>query len=204
MTRKCYPYSEPIAGADGTTTGHSLTKTVEHYRSSDADSNLILIAFARSGSSIFRWSDGDLSIRLEAVLSRLFDDGIKPDLFLWHQGEADAMLDSQAQLKAETNNVNPDLKVHYRRALESIIGRVQNMFGNVPVGVAIASLCEGTQSDEIRQAQRETIEGSSSVFLSSNTDELGPEFRYDGCHFKESAARIIGANYSRLFSDVLN
>lgn len=203
VTRKCYPFSEPVAGADGTTNGHSITETIEHYRVSDPHSNLILIAFARSGSSIFRWANGDLLIRLEAVLNRLIVDGIRPDLFLWHQGEADAMPESLAQLKADYPGSNPDLKSHYKRALDAIIGKVHDIFDNVPVGVAIASLCEGTQSEQIRSAQREVIEQNSTVFLSSNTDKLGFEYRYDGCHFKENAARLIGADYSKLFSRIL-
>ena len=203
VTRKCYPFSEPVAGADGTTNGHSITETVEHYRGNDPDSNLILIAFARSGSSIFRWANGNLLIRLEAVLNRLSGDGIRPDLFLWHQGEADAMPEILAKLEADYSGSNPDLKGHYSRALQTIIGKVQDMFENVPVGVAIASLCEGTQSEQVRSAQKEVIEQNSTVFLSSNTDELGPEYRYDGCHFKENAARLIGSDYSKLFSSIL-
>jgi hypothetical protein len=199
-TQRCYKYEEPIVGTDGKNRGNIITYTIQELRKSDRKTNIIVIAFGRGGSSVFSWSHGVESIRLDNVLKKLSINKIKPTLFLWHQGESDAIEEMYLPNKVKAYGPKKGTKKrYYGMALEVVIQKVHAMFPNALIGVALASICDNEGSQEVRGAQKIIANKYPWVKISSDTDTYGDEYRYeDKCHFNEKGEKHIGADYLKL------
>jgi hypothetical protein len=55
-----------------------------------------------------------------------------------------------------------------------------------PVYVAQASICNSPPNETIRDAQRALVDPSLGIFAGPDTDTIGLEDRFDGCHMAES------------------
>ena len=82
---------------------------------------------------------------------------------LWHQGESDHPLSQQAYLDYLQNIITTS--------------RSQSKLPDIPWLVATASLQEHKISEEIREAQQETIDPSNNIFPGPDTDVIGMEHR---------------------------
>jgi hypothetical protein len=196
---KCYPYSEPVVGTDGIG-GNILTDTLIQLRTTHSE-NLLIIAFARGGSSVFDWSHVKLSIRLDTVLQRLEKHAIEPKIFFWHQGESDSIPEIYLPWKVNAyGQVKGSVSHFYEMALSLIIQKIHLHFPHSTIGVALVSICGNDGSPLIIKAQKNVADKYSYVNISSNTDMLGNEYRADGCHFNELGKAEIGKDYARLIN----
>ena len=198
-TGRCYHYAEPVAGTDGVDAGNIITAVIEDFRRTDARTPLIVVAFARGGSSVFSWSHGFDSIRLDAVLERLRQQRIAPVLFLWHQGETEAVDEEYVPDKAAAYGMAVGSRGDfYRSALDIILGKIHAAFPGALAGVAVASICGNAGNAEVRAAQRAAAARYSWTALSSDTDAYGAAYRQENCHFNERGEQAIAADYLKL------
>ena len=197
-TEKCYPFSEPLVGTDGEGKGNLITEAIMDFRKTNSEISLIVIPFGKGGSSVFNWSHSDLSVRLDTVIDRLQKSNISPNLFLWHQGESDAIPEIYTFEKNKAYGLGfGSQRLFYEKALDIVVAKLHKSFPGALIGIALASICKNDGSEEITKAQK-SFTKYNYIRISSNTDEYGNDYRYDGCHFNEKGAAKIGADYSML------
>ncbi len=142
------------------------------------------------GSSVSEWQpEATHYPKLKQALELLGKNGFRA--VLWHQGETDAY----NQMPTE----------QYVDLLSNLIAQSRDDAGwDVPWGVALATYCSQIPEEDrppIIAAQQQVIDGDPLVFLGPYTDALiGPEWRYDNCHFNEAGLR----EHARLWHNSLN
>ena len=87
--KNCYLFKEPLLGNTGLG-GNAITPFAVSI-SKETQQNIVLVTFGQGGSVIESWSEGGFSLILEDVLKGLKGNGLFPNLFLWHQGESNAI-----------------------------------------------------------------------------------------------------------------
>lgn len=198
-TRRCYPFREPVVGTDGEGLGNIITGALLDVRKQDKDTNLIVVAFGFGGTSVFTWSHGYESIRLDEVLAGLKAARIEPSLFLWHQGESDAMEEIYFPEKVSAYGLEIGPKENfYSMALDVIVNKVHRAFPEARFGIAIASICQDAGSDQVRAAQKAIQQKYTWTVLSSDTDRLGSDYRLANCHFNEKGEAAVAADYAKV------
>jgi hypothetical protein len=204
VTQRCYPYAEPLLGtdlgADSEGLGNIITRTILDLRRTDKQTNVIIVAFGRGGSSVFSWSHGIESIRFDEVIKRLRTARIDPVLFLWHQGESDAIEEIYfpEKVSAYGMGIGPKRK-YYASALDVVMQKLHASFPSALVGIALATVCDNYGSQEVREAQKAIISKYPWIQLSSDTDVLGHEYRADDrCHINELGEKHVAEDYLRL------
>ena len=108
----------------------------------------------------------------------------KINYFIWHQGETDASIgtteEAYQKLLAGVFKVIRKLSV-YQKGLSKIL-------------VFQASKCYDNKSEAVIRGQRNFIDNNPDAYLVMNTDKLGLEFRYDGCHFNKKGINKINSS----------
>jgi hypothetical protein len=199
---KCYPYSEPVVGTTGLG-ANILSDTILQLRTKYSG-NLLMVAFAMGGSSVFDWSHIRRSIVLDNVLQRLKKHAIEPNIFFWHQGESDGIPEIYLPWKVNAYGLTKGSVSHYyEKALSVIIQKTHEYFPHSTMGVALVSICSNDGSPLIINAQKSVADKFPYVKISSNTDMLGNEYRADGCHFNELGKAEIGKDYSHFINQWL-
>ena len=178
INRTCYEYSEPVIGASGAN-GNVMTDLALQLKAS-LNKPLVVIAFGESGSSVLDWQYGKYKDKLDQVLrsGSQLSGGIK--VFLWHQGETDAIQGMGEEAYFDT--------------LAKIIKRSQALFPESKFGVSIASKCGKFRSEAIQKAQyRATL--MPHVFKAADSDLFPSKYRHDGCHLNREGAQAIAREY---------
>ena len=109
---------------------------------------------------------------------------LTPTHFLWHQGEHEA--------------VNGKPGAAYEADVISIINAVRRQVGSdIPALIALASRCQHHgPSTEIRDAQRRVASSLPNVVVAVDSDAIGLEHRYDGCHMTKSGQELLAKGYA--------
>ena len=186
----CYVAANPLLGTSGERAAAVLYFADAALEAGLYDSALI-VPLAVQGSSVWNWArHGDLRPMLESALRRLDGQGIRPNLVLYHQGEADCLVGTEGGLYAE--------------ALANVIGDLRRMGVTAPVVVSRVSrfkeldcpdAAPGACSrlcPDIRQAQAGVVDASRGVFAGPDTDLAVPE-RFDGYHMTDDGRRRFAA-----------
>lgn len=203
-TGNCYLYQEPLLAVHGKF-GNVISYTAIEFIRNHPNKSLLIIPFGVGGSSVLDWSYGYLSYLHDLVLESVEDNGLYPDIFLWHQGEDDRrhknsnpqnlfkMSNFQKAQRKNMTKLGLSEKTYYD-ALNLIFKKTLNYFPNSKFGIALVSKCKGENTwPPIREAQKRIIVNNQNAFLSSDSDKI--ELRHDGCHFSSKGARIIGRDY---------
>jgi hypothetical protein len=116
------------------------------------------------------------------ALHRLKRAGITVDLLCWHQGEANA---NHTSMTAE----------EYCDYFRAMLRGVREAGVNAPVYVALATLCENDPHPfqnraEIRLGQKKLVSLWDRIMPGPDTDQIGIEHRWDGCHFSGSGQEL--------------
>lgn len=163
---KFYRAADPLLGASGT--GGSVWVNLANKLIAGGVADRVIINSAGiGGTSISEWRKGG---RLHSMLVRRLEEAkrLSPVTdFLWHQGEAD----------------NPAGLAHYESGMREIIELTKRYFPKSNFFVAVATRrADAPVSPELQaiQAHLTSIPG---VYAGPNTDEIGPDDRYDGTHF---------------------
>lgn len=179
---KCIKAVDPLPG--GTGLGGSIWSRLPQFLAKAGMTRPVVIAvLGVDATSIEDWTTTDsvLNQRLTSQVKDMNRIGLKPDLVLWQQGEADA--------RAGTT------KNDYGANLDQLAGTLQKAGSAAPILLAQSTKCRSAVAQPIRDAIEEKIVSNGIFRRGPDTDSLGAEhLRFDGCHFMvsglEAAARM--------------
>ncbi len=133
---------------------------------------VLLLSVGVSGTGIEKWIPaGDYHYRIQDAISLVQGKDFTITNLLWHQGETDSGIGTT--------------KADYKTMFHQMLNNVRQNEANAPIYVAVATFCGGDSNATIQQAQTELVDPSQDIYAGPNTDSLGSEYRYDGCHFNE-------------------
>ena len=173
---ECYPATDPLIGATGND-GSPWTRLADMMVSEGLADSVVIVCPAVGATCVGDWAEGGyLYQRLTETVDGMLEDGIKPDIILWHQGESDNIANT-----SEDDYVNRFLsirKVFRDRGIEA------------PMVVAAASyhpacIGDGDGNDSaVRSAQKRLADSYDDIFPGPDTDRLDRcRYRHDGVHF---------------------
>ena len=192
---KCYLASDPILGASGSG-GSFATRMSEKLVKQKIADTVILVPISMGQSRVKDWATGGkYNRRIEVVLKKLSDSGLKPDFILWQQGESEiAYQDPNGEL--------------YARMLSQVIHTFRRYSISAPFIIGLSTRCN--QDIEISNSVRKGLILSankslhSNVFLGPDLDNLGSSLRYDNCHMNEEGANEQAALWASSIQDLIN
>ena len=168
---RCVVADDPLPGATGT--GASIWRRLPDTLARQGVARpVVLSVLAVDATSIDDWTRERSPLRrsLEAKLAIMRRLGLKPDLVLWQQGEADALAGSGAQAYAE--------------GLVALVSALTAAGVDAPVLLARSTTCHPPPNAAIRTAIESALADNPRFRLGPDTDALqGSRFRHDGCHF---------------------
>ncbi|MDX2367605.1 MAG: sialate O-acetylesterase [Colwellia sp.] len=185
-----YHAEDPLLGA--TDKQGSLWITVgKKLLEKTSYNEVVIINVARSNSSISDWvNNGKFNNLIVQAINSALLSGLKPNVFLWGQGERDAL-----------DNMK---KSDYRKMLANFVSDTNKITQNMPIIISLSSRCfSSAENINIRQAQMETIQRFNFVFQGPDTDELGSDYRYDDCHFNTKGKEISSMLWTKYIINTL-
>lgn len=193
---QCYRYKEPLIGATGKKGGNSITPFAISL-ANNIENNVLIIPYGIGSSFLDSWSNGENSLLHKSLLENLKKRKINVDLFLFHQGESDALIVSNFSKIIEKSNYSKK----YLYNLLKIIDETRFYFPESYFGLSLVSKCYKTKSSKyITDAQKEAKKLRAKVFISANSDSIyGRKYRYDGCHFTLRGVEELSKQYKDSF-----
>lgn len=171
---KCYKAESPLLGTTGFF-GESWTLLANKLIKEGMAEQVVLVPAGIGGTPISRWqSGGDLNKMLIEVVN-FAQAKYKVSQVLWHQGESDYGITTNA--KTYTDNFN------------SLGDSLRKNGVTSPILVSIATKCDPSWSENnpVGLAQKHLPDSSKGFYAGPNTDALLNKLdRYDGCHFSGS------------------
>jgi hypothetical protein len=188
-----YPLADPLQGATGG--GGSVWSRLGDLLVQNGFAHTVIIAPAAvGGTTIQQWKPGgELNHLITETVASLQAKGLTITHVLWHQGESN---------NTAVNTSIPDTTNarQYRDAFLEIVAQLRSMGVTAPVFPAIATRCGSVAPDTaLENVQRNLANDSLGIFNGPNTDLLGLEYRYDGCHFSEQGLKV----HALLWADIL-
>ena len=179
---KCVSARDPLPGATGQ--GGSIWQRLAVALVQQDDRRAVVLAvFAVDASSIDDWIRDGSPLRgsLEQQLAQLQQLGLRPDVILWQQGEADARAGMT--------------EASYAAKLDALAKLLDEAGMQSPVYLARSTVCRSPANEAIRSAINSKIGTGGHWQSGPDTDQLtGREFRLDDCHFSakglDAAARM--------------
>jgi len=168
----CYVAKDPLLGATesrGNFAGRMADMLIErgHFDS------VVLAPIGVGGSRIEEWTTGGARHRrLQVAIKRAQVSGLTFTHLLWHQGESNAGEDANHSL--------------YASCLRNIHAALRSYGVAAPIYVAQATVCNSPPNETIRSAQRAVVDPALGILAGPDTDTIGAQDRYDGCHMAES------------------
>jgi hypothetical protein len=163
---------DPLPGADGQG-GSVWTRLGGKLIAAGLYDRVVFVPAAIGATEIAEWAP---SGRLHQDLLRNVREARRARLvfthLLWHQGESDAALGTAAE--------------DYQARFLALLAAIRALGVDAPAFVAVATRCgQYPPNEAIRNAQRGLVNPALGIFAGPDTDQLGPEYRYDGCHFSD-------------------
>lgn len=210
-TNKCYEYKEPLLGTTGNG-GNVITHTASEI-AKKTTKPVVVVPFGVGGTSVLEWAYGYLSYQQDIALASIKNSGLKPKVFLWHQGESDARVigSNPNELKNIPSFMKPEdtglglSKKSYADALQKVVDKTREYFPESYFGIALVSRCSrSNQWEPIREAQQQIARTNDKTFISADSDKIYSEnTRYDKCHFSQEGAKKLGSKYYSSISTML-
>lgn len=183
---RCYAAEDPLPGPDGTG-GSVWSRLGDRLIASGRYRRVMFAGIAAGGSELARWQPGgDLHPRLMTALATMRAAGVPPTHLLWHQGERDMQLKTDAAT--------------YGAGIRKLVSSIREAGSAAPVFVAQATYCGGRDDAALRAAQRDVVNPRLGIFAGPDTDILrGAVLRHDDCHFSAAGA----VRHAALWQDAL-
>jgi hypothetical protein len=168
----CYVARDPLLGTTESR-GNFASRMADMLIERGLFDTVVLAPIGVGGSRIEEWTTGGgRHRRLQVAIKRATDHTLTFTHMLWHQGESNAGVDADAHLY-----IGCFLNIH--EALRS--------YGvDAPIYVAQATICNSPPNETIRSAQRAVVDQGLGILAGPDTDTIGLNHRYDGCHMSES------------------
>jgi hypothetical protein len=181
----CYVARDPLLGTTEVR-GNFASRMSDMLIERGVFDSILLAPIGVGGSRIEEWTTGGVRHRrLQVAIQRARERGIAFTHVLWHQGESNAGPDADAQ--------------RYAACFMDIHAALRAYGVAAPVFVAQASLCRAPPNELIRVAQRSVVNPKLGIFAGPDTDAIGIEDRFDGCHMAKSGLM----KHAEMWADVL-
>lgn len=181
---KCIKATAPLPG--GTGTGGSIWQWVPPLLSPQKNARpMVLSVLAVDATSISDWTNqsSPLRDRLAAHVASMHRLGLGPDLVLWQQGEADALIGTNS--------------AEYSNKLGQLAAILKDSGNKAPIILARSTICRSAPSATIRSAIETTVSNDNRFRLGPDTDVLANDTFRNGCHLTaeglHSAAKMWAA-----------
>lgn len=163
---------DPLPGANGNG-GSVWTRLGDKIIAAKLYDRVVFVPASIGATEIAQWAPGGA---LHKELLRNVREARRARLtfthLLWHQGESDAVLGTSAE--------------DYRQRFLAMLEAIRALGVDAPAFVAVATRCgQYPPNETIRAAQTGLADPRRGIFLGPDTDQLGLEYRYDGCHFSD-------------------
>jgi hypothetical protein len=166
-----YPARDPLLGATGD--GGSPWSILGDILVEEGFApSVLLVPLCVGGATVGDWApSGPFHHRMTYCLQRLRKGGFWPSHVLWHQGEADALYGTGAEV--------------YCTRFRAVVASLRGFGVAAPVYVAVASyfaVPEGYAEKQriVRAAQQSLLDVEQRILQGPDTDAIGN--RFDGCH----------------------
>jgi Carbohydrate esterase, sialic acid-specific acetylesterase len=186
----CYHAEDPLLGASGDG-GNFATRLGDKLVAAGLFDRVILAPIAMGGTTVEQWAhEGMFNRRIIVLIRRLYDAGLSADFILWHQGEG-----------------NPGIGDvdgrQYRKNLWEVVSTFRRYGVDAPFFVSLATLCGGPHpnAENIRAGQKGAVDAKSRIYLGPDTDTIGVEHRWDGCHFNEVGLDMASTLWLEVIAD---
>jgi hypothetical protein len=182
LSGRCYRARDPLLGATWDRS-NVLTRLGDLLIERGRFARILLVPIAFGGSFVAEWSPGGRHFpRLALAVDRLARAGLAVSHALWHQGEAEAAEGA------------PELVAAYGRHFRAIVGALRQRGVAAPIYVSQATVCRNRPNEALRAVQRSLVDPAAGLRPGPDTDGIGLDERWDGCHFGKSglerAARL--------------
>lgn len=169
---RCYKACDPLLGATENK-GNFAGRLGDMLIESGLFDSVILVPISVGGSRAEEWTAGGARHRrLQVAVKRVADAGLAFTHLLWHQGETNARHDP-----------NPAI---YAASLRNIRSALTAYGVTAPMYVAQATVCNSAPNEGIRGAQRSVVCIEDGIYPGPDTDTIGVDQRFDGCHMSEA------------------
>jgi hypothetical protein len=184
---RCFIAQDPLLGADNTG-GSPWARFGDKVIASKLFKNVVIASIGVGGTPVRRWTaGGDLHPRITDTLDELAAVGLPVTHLFWHQGEADAIEKTKGD--------------DYQKMFTAMVQSIRDHKVGAPIFAAVATRCRQIRGDtQIQNAQRNLANPQQGIFAGPDTDALGLEFRFDGCHFSAEGLDL----HASLWFDVLD
>lgn len=180
---QCYQAREPLLGAGGI--HGSFADRLGDLIIKNGIADRVVLAPVAIGGTIAQDWHGILYPRIAVALEGLRRQGLKPDVILWQQGEAEA----------QTPNYSAE---RYQDDIHAITALIRAVGIDAPFYVAVSTTCqEQTKRNDktIQRAQRTIEDETRMIRKGADTDQFGSEYRADGCHFSARGADVVAREW---------
>jgi hypothetical protein len=181
-----YPCADPLKGARGDKgnvwgiLGDSLVQL-------GFAKKVIIAPCAIGGTSIQTWKPGGSNNYLIVeTINYLKAKGLTITHVLWHQGESNNTSTLPLVQRQTLGN-------QYRSDFLSLVAQLRSLDVDAPVFPAIATRCAQEPDTVLQRVQRNLADEASGIFNGPDTDALGDEYRFDGCHFSTNGLKAHSA-----------
>ena len=163
------PARDPLPGASGDG-GSVWTRLAPKLIAAGLFDEIVLVPAAAGGTAMADWAPGGACHdRIVAALAEVAAAGLEVSHVFWHQGERDTLLQTPGR--------------HYRRDFLALVETLRGRGVSAPIILCIASYRFGATNAEVRAVQQAMADPAAGIVAGPDTDTLGPELRYDDCHF---------------------
>ena len=114
--------------------------------------------------------------RLQWTLDQLKERRIGITHIVWQQGESEA---------AERSPDPDQWMAHFR----AMVAAIRAAGTSAPIYVAQCTICRNPPNEMIRAAQRQVVDPDGGILPGPDTDLVGLDERYDGCHMSAAGLR---------------
>ena len=168
---------DPLLGSTGEG-GSVWTRLGDELIERKLYDEVVFVPMAVGDSEIARWRPGGdlhrgLIQRIREARSTM---GLTFTHILWDQGVRDALRKTS--------------KAAYQEAFRTMLDSIRKEGVTAPIYVSVATHCGKEKPNRtIQGAQTELVSSMTGIYEGPNTDTLGLEYRFDGCHFTEEGLR---------------
>jgi hypothetical protein len=182
----CYVAIDPLLGATENG-GNFASRFADMIIERSLFDTVVLTPISVGGSRIEEWTIGGARHRrLQVAIERARDARLEFTHLFWHQGESNACH-------------APDYRIYFDSFM-NIHAALRSYGVTAPIYVAQASVCNSPPNEIIRGAQRDLVDATIGILAGPDTDMIGPEDRFDGCHMSESGL----IKHATLWADMLS
>jgi hypothetical protein len=178
---------DPLRGAQGEG-GSVWTRLGNLLIENGVYDEVVFVPVSFGGTEIGQWvPEMPLFKQIKDASDDVHERGWQFTHLLWHHGESDNAL------KIDYAN--------YQLRFRNMLRGIRELGIGAPIFVSVASRCaQYAPSREIQGAQMNLVNHGAGIWAGPNTDTLGNEFRWDGCHLNADGQQVTARMWFQILS----